>query len=156
MKAKGIRILDKKGKVVDVELPDILNEVKNGDLLNWSILYFYGVGHFGEGKSLLAFEENINNSEKGYFIKWSDLNELSNKLYDIYDIIIIGCKDKNSLLRYEKDQEMYEACDIVIEMCDSSFWEVFSKDHALIDRLAGKFKEIEFLETNFKAKYDKI
>jgi hypothetical protein len=34
------------------ELPDILKEIQNGNLLNWSILYLYATGHLGEGKSI--------------------------------------------------------------------------------------------------------
>lgn len=40
---------------------------------------------------------------------------------------------------------MYNNCDIVIHMIDSSFWEVFSKDEDFINRLAAKFKDVEFL-----------
>ena len=40
---------------------------------------------------------------------------------------------------------MYETCDFVIEMVDSSYWEVFSKNEQLIDRLAAKFKDVQFL-----------
>ena len=50
----------------------------------------------------------------------------------------------------ENDQERYETCDICIDMIDSSYWEIFSKDIALINRLAEKFKEIKFLETDFE------
>lgn len=52
--------------------------------------------------------------------------------------------------RYESDQEMYETCDIVIEMVDSGYCEVFSKDKDLINRLAAKFKDIKFLESDFE------
>ena len=66
------------------------------------------------------------------------------------DITLIGCKNETLLHRYDEDQDMYETCDIVIEMFDSNFWEVFSKDESLIDRLAKKFKEIKFLEPDFE------
>lgn len=45
---------------------------------------------------------------------------------------------------------MYETCDIVIEMIDGGFWEIFSKDIAWIDRLAKKYKKIEFLTPDFQ------
>ncbi len=44
---------------------------------------------------------------------------------------LIGCKDENLLHHYENDQDMYETCDITIEMIDSWYWKVFSKDEAL-------------------------
>ena len=45
---------------------------------------------------------------------------------------------------------MYETCDISIMMFDGGYWEVFSKDASLIERLSKKFKEVEFLEPDFE------
>lgn len=150
MKVKGIRILDKKNRIVCVRLSDILKEIHNGNLLHWSILHFHASGHLGEGKSIPIFTQQINESDKGLFIKWDDLNLLANKLYEVIDILIAGCGDESLLIRYENDQEMYEASNIVIEMVDSGYWEVFSKDKDLINRLAAKFKETKFLEPDFE------
>ncbi len=149
MKTKGIRIKDKRNGIIYVQLPDILNEIYNGMLMNWSILFLDAVGDLGEGKSLPEFEQQIYNSEKGFFIKWDILNILSTQFTQIINIILIGCFDEKLLVRYKDDKEMYETCDIVIEMFDSSFWEVFSKDESMINRLAAKFKEVEFLESDF-------
>lgn len=150
MKVKGIRILDKVNRIVSVELPDILEEIPHGNLFHWSILCLEAMGHLGEGKSMPVFEKQIDCSERGQFISWSELNMLSKKFYQIIDVTIIGCKDKNLLHRYESDKEMYETCDIVIEMIDSSYWKLFSKDEQLINRLASKFKEITFLTSDFE------
>ena len=149
MKTKGIRILDKKDGVGCVELPDILKEISNGDTFYWSILYLYASGDLGDGKSIPVFEKEINDSARGLFIKWNELNLISKKFFQVIDIIIIGCKDQNLLRRYKNDQEMYETCDIFINMFDSWFWEIFSKDEQLINRFAAKFKKIELLESNF-------
>ena len=64
--------------------------------------------------------------------------------------MLIGCKDRKMIRRYENSKTMYEACDVVIEMIDSNFWEVFSNDGNLINRLSKKFKEIEFLDSDFQ------
>ena len=138
MKSKGIRVLDEEGGVVCVELPDILGEIKDGEEFNWSILYVYVVGDLGEGILLSEFEQSVNQSERGLFISWDELNKVSLKFFDIYDVIILGCRNAELLRRYKRDQEKYETCDICIEMFDSCFWEVFSKDKSLIDRLAKK------------------
>ena len=45
---------------------------------------------------------------------------------------------------------MYNICDIVIEMIDGGFWEIFSRDLDLISKLKEKFKETELLKPNFK------
>lgn len=148
---KGIRILDKINRVVAVTLFDILQEVQNGELLHFALLYFYGRGHLGEGKSIPIFQEQVRKAPNGYFISWKDLIELSKKIDDLYGIVIIGCFDERLLHRYENDQKMYESCDLVIELIDSNFWEVFSNDESLIDKLALRFKKTEFLATNFQS-----
>ena len=85
------------------------------------------IGNLGLGKPLVAFEEEIRKAERGLFVSWNELNQLASKFHQIIDTEIIGCKDQNLLQRY-KEQEMYETCDIVIVMFDSSYWEIFSKD----------------------------
>ncbi len=151
MESKGIRIQDlKENGVVSVGLLDILEEVHHGSSFYWSILYLEATGPLGEGRSIAAFEKQIYDSENGLFITWEDLKLLCMKFYQIIDISLIGCKNINLLRRYENDQEIHETCDIVIEMIDSTYWEIFSKDEQLINRLASKFKKIELLEYNFE------
>jgi len=147
---RGIRILDKNNKVVSVRLSDILEEIHEGNKYFWSILEIEGIGYFDKGRSYLELVKKIEESERGLFISWNDLSIMSRKFHQIIWATIIGCKNKNSLHYYENDQEMYENCDIVIEMIDSSYWEVFSENKKIIDKLASKFKEVEFLEPNFE------
>ena len=82
MKAKGIRILDKQNNIVSVELPDILKKIPNGKSFYWSVLYLYATGHLGNNPSMTALEKKIIGSEKGLFIKWENLDDLSHKFYD--------------------------------------------------------------------------
>lgn len=107
-------------------------------------------GHLGEGRSLPVFEKEIRDSEKGLSINWDDLNMLSKKFYQVIDITLIASKDKNRLRRFEEIKEAHESCDYVIEMFDSSFWEVFSKDEQFINRLVKKFKDVHFLTPELK------
>jgi hypothetical protein len=149
MKIQGIRIQDKKmlGKtrVVSVELKDILEEVHDDNKLYWSILFLEAIGNLGEGKSLPAFEKQIDQLEIGLLINWEDLKVLANKFQQIIDLRLIAGNNQEVLKRYENDEELYQRCDIVIEMNDSSYWEVFSKDKSFIQRLGDKFKDIVFL-----------
>ncbi len=146
MRSKGIRIKDlKKNGVVAPQLTDILEEVQNGDSTYWSILFLDAMGKLGEGRSLPVFEKQIHDSEKGLLISWDDLNALSRKFYQIIDMVLIGSRDKNTIMRYKEDQERNESCDYVIDMFDSSYWNVFSKDAGFVDRLVKKFKDVEFL-----------
>lgn len=158
MKSQGIRISDATDNVVSVTLIDILEEIQKGNEFNWSILFLWAIGHLGMGKSvpgnsIPVFEDLIRKSLKGFFINWDDLLTLTKKFQQIIDLTLIGCRDKNLLKRYEDDKEMYETCDIVIQMIDGCFWEVFSNDYELINRLATKFKKIEFLKPDFKDEY---
>jgi len=146
MKTKGIQISDKKNNLVSVELPDILVEISEGNSLNWSILYLYAVGHLDLNQSMPNFEEQIRNSNKGFLISWDDLNKLSKQFWDLIDITIIGCKDKILIKRYENDEEMYQKCDIVIEMIDSGYWQIFSRDPKLINKLLKKFKKTKIID----------
>ncbi len=150
MNSKGIRIWDEEDGAVSVKLSDILEEIKNGDSFNWSILFLDAMGDLGKDRSIPEFQNQIIKSEKGFLIKWEELNLLSLRFEQIFQIIIIACSDKSLLLRYEEDQERYENCDISIELIDSYFWEVFSKDLDLINRLAKKFFKTEFLEPDYQ------
>lgn len=153
MKTKGIRIHDGKDGIVGAELPDILEEVFEGESFHWSILFLEGVADWGRGKALpisTEEEQEINKSKNGLLINWHDLKILAPKYFQIIDLILIGCKDERSLRRYDTDREMYETCDIMIDLFDATFSEVFSKDKSFINRLAAKFKKIEFLESDFQ------
>jgi hypothetical protein len=150
MKTKGIRISDAINNVISVEIKDILEESQNGHLFYWSILFFYGSGHLDRGKSIVTFAEDIRKNERGFPLTWDELMELIKCFYDVWDITIIGSKDPLLIRKFDSDQEMYESCDIVIEMIDSSYWEVFSKDGNLINRLDAKFKNTKLLESDFE------
>lgn len=149
MKSQGIRISDNINNVVNVTLIDILQEIMNEEIHYWSILFLDAIGDLGDKKSIPEFENQILESEKGIFISWKELCNLAKKFEQIIDITILGCKDLESIRRYDIEQEMYESCDIVIEMVDSSYWEIFSKDKSIINRLAAKFKDTQLLETDF-------
>lgn len=148
MKTFGIRILDKINRVVSVNLTDILQKIHNGEEFYWSILFFDACGKLDGDKSIQELSDEINDSEKGLYTDWKNLNSLASRLDEIIDMLIIACKDKKLLQRYENEQVMYETCDIVIDMFDSGYWEVFSKDKQLIESFASKFKEIKFIESN--------
>ncbi len=150
MKTFGIRILDNKDNVVSVTLSQILKEITKGEEFSWAILYIDIILKPNSEIPIIHLEKQINYSQNGYKIKWKKLTQLAKKIHQEIDITIIGCQNKENLHKYREDQEMYESCDIVIEMIDSGYWEVFSKDKTLIDKLAKKFKDTQFLEPDFQ------
>ena len=141
----GIRISDKSGRAVSVKLTDILSEIQDGEKFNWSILFLDCIGNLGQGRSVPVFQEQIRKSNTGVFISWLELNELAIRFELLVDLDLIGSIDKNVIKRYESEEQMYEACDIVIVMFDSCYWEVFSKDKALVEKWEKKFKVVEWL-----------
>lgn len=147
MKTNAIRINDKEDAQISVNLPDILAKIHNGDEFFWSILFLYASGNLGDGNSIVEFENKINGSESGLLISWQDLHILSHKFFQVIDILIIGSKNESLLHKYTSDHEMYETCNIVVQMIDGSYWEAFSHDRTLIDRLAASFEQIKLLNT---------
>lgn len=149
----GIRISDERNGVVSVSLLDILKEIQEGDKFYWSILFLDSIFNAGEAqslpeKSLPKFESQIFESERGFFLNWTALNTLAKKFFQIRGITLLGCLNADFIKRYETDREMHEACDIVIEMFDYSYWEVYSKNKSLIEDLAKKCKDVEWLVKN--------
>ena len=141
MNNRGIRILDNVNGHVSVRLPDVLEEIHSGDQLHWSILYLWAIGDLGN-----VDQTEISHYDRGLIISWADLNRLAQNIYQTIDLVLIGDKNESFLHRYESDEIMHRTCHVVIEMIDSSYWEIFSVDNGLIDRLVKKFKQIEFIE----------
>jgi hypothetical protein len=150
MKTYGIRISDCESNVLSVKLSDLLEEISNGAIFYWSVLFLDGIPNTGEGKFINEYKNKINKSMNGLMLDWNEICFINAKLFQIYEITILGCKKQKFLHRYYNDQEMYESCDIVIELIDCAFWQIFSKDSKLIRRINKKFKEVELLESNFK------
>ena len=65
----------------------------------------------------------------------------------MYETIILGSKNVDLLHRYKEEKEMYKTCDIVLELIDCAFWEVYVKDIKIIEKFKGKFKEIELFDS---------
>ncbi len=147
MKTIGIRILDGKDNVLEPTLSDILEEISDGQGLHWTILFLDGTPNPGQGSFLTNYESQINDSKNGLSIRWEDLVLLSRKFLKMFEATILGCKDVSLLRRYESEKEMYETCDVVIDLIDCAFWEVYSKNGKILNNLKKKFREIEPLET---------
>ncbi len=106
MNTAGIRILDKKNKIVAVELPEILSEIPENVIPHWSILYLEATGNLKNKKSIPEFEKQIMKSKKGLLTSINEMIELNSQLYDVMNILIIGCKDLKCLHRYPTNKKM--------------------------------------------------
>lgn len=104
----------------------------------------------GKGNIVSEYKNKINKSNEGLQTNWDETFLIGNEFFQIFETIILGCKTQEFLHRYNNDLEMYQSCDIVIELIDCAFWQIFSKDSELIDRLNKKFKDVELLQPNFE------
>lgn len=154
MNTKGIRISDLKEDKC-ISLSELLEDIPSGDQLNWALLWFDVTPKEKGGRKLTELQKKVQESNKGLLFTYKSLIELSSKIFQEIEVLIIGCKNKDNIRRYKDDQEMYETCDIVIEMIDGGFWEVFSKNINWIDQLAEKYKKVELLASDFQQRIPK-
>lgn len=145
MRFRGIRISDGRGEVLGPTLRDILLEMEEEVSLHWCLLFIDGTPAKGQGEFLENYRPQVNASPNGIIVSWQELLTLSDKFFQMFETIILGCKKQETLHRYQDDQEMYNSCDVVIELVDCAFWEVYAKKPKIIRRLQSKFKEIELL-----------
>jgi len=149
MKTKGIRISDiKDGKCIP--LSDLLKNIPDETQFFWALLWLDATPLENEGKYLIALQKKTNQSENGLTVTFESLLVISKKIFQEINLAIIACKEKENIHRYKNDREMYETCDIVIEMIDGGFWEIFSKNTKWIDQLAKKFQTVKFLASDFQ------
>ena len=144
MSMKGIRISDvREGKCIP--LSELLTSVPDATSLHWGLLWLDASSVKGEGQNINDLGRQVNQSENGLILDFDFLFDIARKIYQEIDVLIIGCLDPRDLRRYKEDKEMYESCDVVLEMIDGGFWEVFSKNASWLEGLSRKYKNIEIL-----------
>ena len=112
---------------------DLVSHIK-GEKYNWSMLYIEAKGNLGD-QSMIEFEKKIYNSEKGVAMNWKEVIDISSKIEDTVDLLLIGCKDVRTINKFENDKDMYQKCDVVIEMIDSSYWLIHSNNEDIINNI---------------------
>jgi hypothetical protein len=140
METKDIRILDP----LNVKLPEILKCIPDGQAFYWSILLLDGTPNPGRGKFLTEYQKKIDSSENGLRIEWDDLFRISSEFYQMFEVILIGSKTINLLHTYETESEMIRACDIVIELIDCAFWEIYTKNKNIIQNIETTFSKFKY------------
>ena len=145
MKTQRLSISDKKnGKCIP--LIEILDSIKDGEQLNWQLLWLDVTPCPNDAEYIVKLQETINKSEDGLPISFGSLKNLGLKFFQEIDLTVIGFQLDENLRRYKEDKEMYEKCDVVIEMIDGGFWEVISQDETLLSNLQAKYKEVEMID----------
>lgn len=123
--------------VLAVNLSDILCRIPDGEHYTWSLLWVTATGKDGDA-NVLDFEQEVNKASNGLLLTWSELLELSERFYQIIELLVIADEDKSNLRRYDTDEEMYDSCSYVLELVDSSYWIVSIKNDIARQRLKSE------------------
>lgn len=139
-----VEINDSKDGLLAVTLPMLLDEISSrGEKLHWSIFYLSATGDLGDDRSIVDFEDEISDSDKGFLLSWDELKALSIKFDQIFDTLIIGAANKEDIKKYDDDEKLYSKFDIVLDLFDGAYWQVYSKDESVIDKMANKFSKVK-------------
>ena len=99
------------------------------------------IGNTGR-KTIVDLETQVKSSE-GFKIDWRSLIDLANQLDQVIEILLIGDKNDNKLMRYSSNEEMYSNCNYTIELIDSSYWIIHSKSDAVLSRMKNNLFGVE-------------
>ena len=119
-----------------LELKDILAAIAQyADRYVWTIQDIYACGDIVEvtGVNYVTFEERVNSSDRGEALPFDTLCKLAEKFFDIFDITIVGYQDEESIPPVFKDKDWEGKCDVIITWFDSTQWELFSKNHEIMN-----------------------
>lgn len=142
---KAIKINGEDSDVVSVQLKDILNCMNQGGEAFWGIMWFEVIADLSDEQSVLDLENRINKSNSGMSVSWEELLKLSEQIQQSINLIIVGDQKSSNIMRYDTEEQMYDNCDYVIEMLDSSYWTVHSNNDCFIENLFARLKGVEYL-----------
>lgn len=140
----ALKVKGSSPKILSVSLKEVLDCVSNSENIQWSILWLTAVGNL-EPESVIAIEERANQSANGLEVSWPFLLEFAEKVSQIIEIILLGNTSPEQLHRYENDNEMYSSCDYILELIDSSYWLLHSKNAEFIMTAKKKLQGSEII-----------
>jgi hypothetical protein len=73
---------------------------------------------------------------------WNELWELSDKLDQVIDAIVILPRKVPLVFKAKDIQKIRDESDVMIEAVDSTFWRVFSRDEKVLNALRGRYKAV--------------
>jgi len=118
-----------------VDLANLLANVTTSKPLRWSIMEMWAVAADG-ATDVLALEQQAAESPTGLTMSQSQLEDLSRRLLQLIDGIIVGF-DGDPPRRQDADLRTKAA--VVIEIIDSTYWRVYTRFPSTLDRLRQEF-----------------
>lgn len=121
-----------------ISLGDLLDRVSTTSDLNWSILELWAVSR-DEAMNVVALEQQVATSPTGLELTISQLRALSDGLTQIIDGIFVGYRGDPPVRSLA---DLRSAAEVVIEPIDSTFWRIYARDGADLDRLRQDFSNV--------------
>lgn len=144
---KGIKINGDDEDVLSVRLENILNCIQNRrSEVFWGVLWVYVTIKQGVNCNVLEFEEGVNKSEHGKLFSLDKILRLSGKIDQAIELLVIGDTNIENITKYKSDELMRENCEYIIELVDSSFWLVYTKDDDFIQNIFQELPGVKYNE----------
>lgn len=145
MTAQGIMLKDKKNGFILVHLRDILRVFDEGKDYCWGIYDFELIHCPKFDRGFNGKLHQIENLVDGYPLSWDELKFLANVMFQVVEGKFIASKNIDNIRKYESEEEIYENCELVIQMRDNQFWEIHIENEALLDKIKKRFSWYETL-----------
>ena len=130
MKNIGIRVMANEKEILSSVLSvddDYLNK------LNWKLLFLEGTYN---DREMLPLETQVNSSEHGIAMSYQQVKGLSNRVNDLWNLLLLGQFDKNKLVKKDdEDAIIFDSSDVVVEYFDSSYWTITSTNSSFIENI---------------------
>lgn len=133
---------------LDVRLEDILSVITDiGEGYSWVMFEINAsLNEWVEKPDYNDLDNWVNESSDGMELSWDELVKLAPIFHQIIDTIIVAYKDENHKPIIGKGTvALMETSEIVLELVDSTFWEIYTKDAKILDRFKKKFKDVSFI-----------
>lgn len=130
-----IILKSKNNNLLTITLHDILSQINNIEEYVWKLVLLEGVSN---KMDILVLEHLINKSPSGIFIRTNDLLKISTLFDQITEIILIGDNNIGKMQRLEYNDSMQNQYEYYIELIDSSYWEVTSKNRNFLNNIKLK------------------
>ena len=130
-----VEIGNQEGASSTVELAGLLRLLNDvGPSLVWSIQEFEAVANDDFTGDVTKIEQQAQESPNGLVLKWAALVALAESLFDVWNILIVGAKNVDSIPELTPLSTDFGSSEIVIERFDSAFWHVYARDDEIIKR----------------------
>jgi hypothetical protein len=135
-----IRIVGSRSDFLSVGLNDILFSIKNRSDYKWAIAWIDGIGL--EGTFFEKFSKEINDAVTVLPVTLEELIIIASKIDQLFDVMIIADRSIDNLRKFNNFEEASTTCALVLELIDSSYWLITSKNKEFLIEMAEGFEGV--------------